>query len=72
MGHYTRRIHRAKLNDVVMVQREDGTMAQARYLVRKRRTREYAYIQWRDGSRVREKYIGVVVPQERNPKERSK
>jgi len=59
--HYVRHIYRAKLKGTVGVQREDGSMAQARFVVRKRRNREYAYIQWRDGHKVREKYWGVVV-----------
>lgn len=61
MKHYVRSIRRSQLKQTIGMQRDDGSMAQARFLVRHRRGRSYAYIQWRDGKRIREKYWGVVV-----------
>lgn len=68
--HRVRYIHRSELRGVprtIAVQREDGSMAAGRYLVRRRGRRDYVYVQWRDGERVREKYWGVVLD-ERGPR----
>lgn len=61
MKHYVRHIRKAQLKQSIAMQREDGSMAQAHFKVRRRRGRKYAYIQWRDGRKIREKYWGVVI-----------
>ena len=62
MHHRVRYIQRSELRGVplVAVQREDGSMATGRYLVRRRGRHDYVYIQYRDGERVKEKYWGIV------------